>query len=115
MWKDETSRTSLFSRSGEAHSVTHGTHFTGLLTYTKFLLLASQPTQHLYMLILHHLNSNIDLRCCAMHNIKRNVFLIAQIAQFQLKQMDRVMTYNKKRSLELERRLKEVTEECYRW
>lgn len=50
-----------------------------------------------------------------MHNIKRNVFLIAQIAQFQLKQMDRVMTYNKKRSLELERRLKEVTEECYRW
>ncbi|XP_031415934.2 RING finger protein 212B isoform X2 [Clupea harengus] len=39
---------------------------------------------------------------------------ISQIAQFQLKQMDRVMTYNKKRSLELERRLKEVTEECYR-
>ncbi|XP_041958442.1 E3 ubiquitin-protein ligase RNF212B-like [Alosa pseudoharengus] len=39
---------------------------------------------------------------------------ISQIAQFQLKQMDRVMTYHKKKSLELERRLKEVTEECYR-
>lgn len=42
-------------------------------------------------------------------------FVNAQIAQFQLKQMERVMTYHKKKSLELERRLKEVTEECYRW
>lgn len=29
MLKDEATRTGLFPRSNEAHSVTHGTHFTG--------------------------------------------------------------------------------------
>ncbi|KAL2097145.1 hypothetical protein ACEWY4_006352 [Coilia grayii] len=46
--------------------------------------------------------------------IQSRMEYMSQVAQFQLKQMNKVLTYHKKKSMELEGRLNEVTEEYQR-
>ena len=57
---------------------------------------------------------------CLLWAYQRNTYLnndisACQIALFQRRQKERVIVYFKNKSMELERRLKDVTDQCYRF